>query len=185
VQAVTDVPHVLFAEELIKTYPEAKVVLTMREPDRWWKSYSDTAGRALRSPVGLYPWLEPAAVAEIRAFWRLVQVALFGMTEPTAEIAKARFIEHYDQVRRIVPKERLLEYRVAEGWESICEFLEKPVPEEPFPKGNDTQGYHEHLKRQNRAILYKAAFKYVASAVILALGIFLYGDHIKGFKVFA
>ncbi|KAJ7216000.1 P-loop containing nucleoside triphosphate hydrolase protein [Mycena pura] len=172
--AITDVPHLLFAEELIRAYPEAKVVLTIRDPDRWWQSYEDTIGTDLRSPIGVNPWLEPSAVAAIRMFFRLVLGTMFGTPEPTPEVAKARFVAHYDEVRRLVPKERLLEYRVGEGWERLCGFLAKPVPAEPFPKVNDTEAFHKELTKRNRAILRQAALKYVIPAVVAALGIFLY-----------
>ncbi len=50
---------------------------------------------------------------------------------------KQVFREHYAQIRSLVPKERLLEFRVEEGWEPLCRFLEKPVPQGPFLKGNE------------------------------------------------
>ncbi|KAJ7099772.1 hypothetical protein C8R44DRAFT_888460 [Mycena epipterygia] len=110
--AITDMQHLLFAEELIAAYPNAKVVFTTRDPDSSWKSYE-------------------ATVVE--------------MSSVTLEIAKARFIAYDDEVRSLVPKERLLDYRVGEGWESLCKFLEKPVPAEAFPKVNDTQVFHERM----------------------------------------
>ncbi|KAJ7214966.1 hypothetical protein GGX14DRAFT_443507 [Mycena pura] len=173
---VTDMPHTLFAEELIRAYPEAKVVLTLRDPDRWWRSFADTIGTAIRGPIGVNPWFEPRASVAIRMFWGLALGALFGTPEPAPEAAKARFVAHYDEVRRLVPKERLLEYRVGEGWERLymCGFLAKQVPAEAFPKVNDTEAYHGHVTRRNRAILRQAALKYVVPAVVAALGIFVY-----------
>lgn len=42
-------------------------------------------------------------------------------------------------VRDVVPANRLLEYRVEEGWPTLCKFLEKDCPNEAFPNGNRKQ----------------------------------------------
>jgi hypothetical protein len=164
------VPHILFAEELIAAYPEAKVVLTIRDPDSWWRSYSNTAIPSQKGPIGLNQWLEPRAAAELRAFWRFVWGIMLGTPFPTPEAAKARFVAYYEDVRRMVPEERLLEYRVGEGWDRLCKFLGKSVPAEPFPRVNDTQAYLEQIKRRNIAILRQAAFKYFTPAIVVAAG---------------
>jgi hypothetical protein len=70
-QAVTDVPHILFAEDLIAAYPEAKVILTTRDPEEWWKSYSSTIALHLRGSIGLErtpEWLEPRQLRNKRVF---------------------------------------------------------------------------------------------------------------------
>jgi hypothetical protein len=36
-QGVSDMPAILFADELIAAYPEAKVILTHRNFDTWYK----------------------------------------------------------------------------------------------------------------------------------------------------
>ncbi|KAF7352156.1 putative nad dependent epimerase dehydratase [Mycena venus] len=146
--AVTDMPHLLFAEELIAAYPEAKVVLTTRDVDRWWKSFKDTVGVVLASPEGEFSALLESSGD--REFWFLAFNAMFGTDNVTEEVAKKRYIEYYEEVRSLVPKERLLEYRVGEGWETLCTFLEKDVPAEPFPNVNDTQAFLELLKQRMR-----------------------------------
>lgn len=62
------------------------------------------------------------------------------------ENVKRGFQEHYDNVRRLVPKERLLEYRIEEGWETLCKFLGESVPDEPFPKGNSAEDFQSAIK---------------------------------------
>lgn len=44
-------------------------------------------------------------------------------------------------IRGLVPRERLLEWTVEDGWEPLCEFLGKPVPNEPFPHVNAAAGW--------------------------------------------
>ncbi|KAJ6554554.1 P-loop containing nucleoside triphosphate hydrolase protein [Mycena capillaripes] len=166
--AVTDMPHILFAKELISAYPEAKVVLTTRDVDSWWRSFKDTIGGVLAMPVGeLTARLVADTAGRDHQFWLLAFNAMFGTTNITEEIAKRRYIEYYDEVRSLVPKERLLEYRVGEGWESLCRFLKKDVPAEPFPKVNDTQSFQDNIKQRVNAVLRRAAVKFVVPAVLV------------------
>lgn len=50
---------------------------------------------------------------------------------------KRGFVDHNENIRRLVPKDRLLEFRVEEGWEPLCTFLGKEVPDEPYPRVNE------------------------------------------------
>ena len=59
--------------------------------------------------------------------------------------ARGKYREHYDLVRRITSKELLLEYRMGDGWEPLCEFLGKEVPALPFPNVNDQAMHAEQL----------------------------------------
>jgi hypothetical protein len=161
-QAVTYIPHLLFAEELMAAYPEAKIVLTTRNVDSWWKSYKDTIGRALTNPFrDLIARLEVDTAGKVREFWHLVFFAMFQTKHVTEEIAKARYIEYYEEVWRLVQKEQLLEYRIGEGWESLCEFLDKGIPAEPFPKVNDTQAFHTHMQQRVLPIWCRAVLRYI------------------------
>lgn len=47
-------------------------------------------------------------------------------------------------IRGLVPKEKLLEWNVEDGWEPLCKFLEKVVPNEPFPHANKASGWENH-----------------------------------------
>ncbi|KAF7355897.1 hypothetical protein MVEN_00918600 [Mycena venus] len=124
-QAVTDLPSILFAEDLIEAYPEAKVVLTLRDPDAWYISYDRTIGSILRSRTSYIAGaLNPGFLGKFFPFARACsaallgkdsRAALLGKEETSKDVAKARFVAHYDRVRSLVPPERLLEYRVSEG----------------------------------------------------------------------
>ena len=52
---------------------------------------------------------------------------------------------HNEQVKRVVPAERLLVWEVGEGWEPLCEFLEVDVPDEPLPHANDRGTFLERV----------------------------------------
>ena len=87
----------------------------------------------------------------------------------TATNMKKVFVEYHERLRRVVPKERLLEYKVQDGYKPLCEFLEVRVPtlladgkeiDEPFPRVNDAATFDDSFavlrKLQNRRILKKA-----------------------------
>jgi hypothetical protein len=116
------------------------VILTIRDPDRWWQSYNDTIGHILRSRrTHLAEALNPFFFGKFMGFSRLCSAVLLGSEYVSEDEAKARFVAHYDKVRGTVPSERLLEYRVGEGWERLCSFLGDSVPEVDFPRTNDTK----------------------------------------------
>ncbi|KAJ7485589.1 hypothetical protein FB451DRAFT_1392324 [Mycena latifolia] len=142
-QAITDAPHILFAAELIAAYPEAKVVLTNRSLESWWKSYEATIAEALKPSfqVRLCHWLAPEYSGNSLHLFQLIFTALFKTKHVTEDIAKARFVAHYDEVRRLVPKDRLLEFEVKDGWAPLTKFLGKEMPATAFPRVNDAQQF--------------------------------------------
>ena len=56
------------------------------------------------------------------------------------------FQKHHEEVRRLVPPENLLEFRVQDGWEPLCKFLGVPVPEGEFPRLNDSSTFVENVE---------------------------------------
>ncbi|KAJ7450849.1 P-loop containing nucleoside triphosphate hydrolase protein [Mycena latifolia] len=142
-EVVADNPAILFATDLIAAYPDAKVILTNRDVDKWWTSYREsiinvTSSRRYRLAAAL----DPQGLGKFATFARFVMSAHFGPVI-TEEGAKARFIEHYDNIRKLVPKERLLEYEVKDGWGPLCTFLGRDVPTVEFPRTNDTKMFIE------------------------------------------
>nr|GAT50656.1 predicted protein [Mycena chlorophos] len=71
--AVTDCPAagVTLSEDLIAAYPNAKVILTMRDPEKWWGSFSSTILPATRSTaLRLGMLLDPAGFGRLGAMAR-------------------------------------------------------------------------------------------------------------------
>jgi hypothetical protein len=84
---------------------------------------------------------------------------------------KEVFLNHYEEVRSLVPKERLLEYKVTDGWEPLCEFLGEPVPKDcGFPNVNDNSDFVTRSRRRNRNQMYNCALRYFVNASTVALG---------------
>jgi hypothetical protein len=77
------------------------------------------------------------------------------------------FHEHYAMVRSMVPKERLLEYQVKEGWGPLCDFLECPVPAEEFPNGNQ----HEETEKRIHGLVNSEVARLGRLAAAMAVGL--------------
>ena len=56
----------------------------------------------------------------------------------TEEEAVRFFSGWEEEVRNSVPADRLLVFEAREGWAPLCQFLDQPVPDFPFPNVNDT-----------------------------------------------
>ncbi|EFW99340.1 NAD dependent epimerase [Grosmannia clavigera kw1407] len=148
-QAVCDWPAVAFAPELIEAYPEAKVILITRDVDSWHASTMKTFyWRAMDPELRLLSYVSWAAgmyQPMIRKFFD----TFFEGDFPNR--GKAIFMRHHDDVRTLVPPERLLEYRISDGWEPLCRFLEQPVPKyAQFPSINDKAVFVARSRHRNR-----------------------------------
>lgn len=76
----------------------------------------------------------------------------------------------YEEVRRVVPPEKRLEYSLGQGWEPLCEFLGTKVPDKPFPHENDLSAFEDGIKVFIKRMWIRAA-KLNAPYAIAALGI--------------
>jgi hypothetical protein len=131
-RSTVDWPGVTFWRQLVGHYPDAKVILTVRDPQSWYESACESIYRA-RSFLADDPLSRQRRDIVGRTVWD----GTFGGRFEDAEHAMAVFGEHNDEVRREVPAERLLEFQVKQGWGPLCDFLGVPVPDEPFPRSND------------------------------------------------
>ena len=124
--AAVDWPAAAFWAELSAAFPDALVLLSVREPQAWWQSASETIFPSIRQQTG--------------SEWHAMVDALFAarfttaIDDPAATIAA--FERHNARVRATVPAHRLLEWRAADGWAPLCAALGVPVPNEPFPHTN-------------------------------------------------
>jgi Sulfotransferase domain len=139
-----DWPGGYFYRELMEAYPDAKVLLSVRDPESWEPSFRETIW-TMSYGESVMPLLSRAR-AEIDPRWKrylaLVDRMFWG---PQGTFAAGRepaqmmeqMIAHHERVKADVPADRLLVWEVGEGWEPLCEFLEVDVPDEPLPHAND------------------------------------------------
>jgi hypothetical protein len=157
----------MFAEDLINAYPDAKVILTNRDVDKWWTSFCNSIGSVVTSRrYRLAGYLDPQGLGAVSRLGKLIVSVILGPLVTEAE-AKARFAAHYEKVRKIVPKESILEYEVAEGWKPLCAFLGKDVPALDFPHTNDAKMFRERAEATTSVIFGRFAVKMVLPCLLI------------------
>src|SRR6516165_581331 len=147
-RATVDLPSCLFYRELLAKYPEAKVILTVRDPERWYDSVRQT----IHLLGNAFPkWTVWLLSPRQRVFQRMLDCLwdrLFQGRFEDRAFAIDVFNRHNEQVRRDVPAVRLLVYEISQGWGPLCAFLGVPVPEgKPFPHLNDAAEFRARLER--------------------------------------
>ena len=148
-----DWPGGHFYGELVDAYPQAKVLLSVRDPEAWERSFRETIwemgfGDSLmpllaRARAEVDPrWRRYLALVD-RMFWGPQGVFAEGHAEPAQLIEQMQ--RHNEQVKQLVPAERLLVWEVGEGWEPLCDFLGVEVPGSPLPHANDRETFLERV----------------------------------------
>lgn len=142
-----DLPINHHVRELLEAYPDAKVVLFERDDlDAWHKSILTTiyptAGAELApcpEPEDSFPSLRRKYILR---FWMERTKEVYGKKET----AIAEYKRHSEEIKRIVPPEKLLVMKINEGWGPLCKFLNVPVPNVPFPHKNDTKSFVKNIE---------------------------------------
>ncbi|KAM5485845.1 hypothetical protein MaudMau93_005289 [Microsporum audouinii] len=154
--ALTDHAAAVFAPELIAAYPKAKVILNVRRDVRAWHNSVMNTIVVHSRDWGF--WFKSFFHTEL--FW-----AQEGYYRGTLKwFYRGDFqhnsidvlIKHCERVRSLVPKDQLLEWDVEDGWEPLCKFLGKEVPDIPFPKTNDSTSFFKKCEECYEARVLKA-----------------------------
>ena len=151
--ATVDFPAAWFYKDILKQYPNAKVILSIRDsPEAWAKSCQTAFGphRQTVNTIGMkficrfFPFLLGMSYDT----WPFMNALFFGKL--STELGWDENIQNFDanhmckyyldwikEIKANVPKNQLLIFNVKEGWKPLCEFLEVDVPEVEFPRTND------------------------------------------------
>lgn len=130
-QATVDFPACIYWRELVKLYPEAKVILSVRDPEAWFQSTQETIlgerwwNFVLSGPFGgmCNATILPFLGGDVHDHDRLIEV----------------FNAHVAAVKAEVPPEKLLVFQARDGWAPLCAFLDVPVPDIPYPHVNSEE----------------------------------------------
>jgi hypothetical protein len=152
-QATVDWPGSYFYKELADHYPDAKVLLSVRGVDGWMNSMRETIWGLFYGDI----LIRDLSVARCRvdSKWRGYIAMMEEMWQrsglisdgpnTTAEAMAAAFERFNEEVQQTIPSERLLVWSPGDGWEPLCEFLELPVPDTPFPHLNDSKVFVDRI----------------------------------------
>lgn len=151
-QSTVDFPACMFYREFMAQYPNAKVILTVRDADKWYDSAAKTIFRgtprffiALAPLFGLFSRMARDFPKVDALGVRLVHERFFQGRKDDREHTKSIFNAWNEEVKRAVPPERLLVYEVREGWEPLCRFLDVPIPSAPFPHANSGENFVKNM----------------------------------------
>lgn len=148
-QSTADYPGCCFWPELIAHYPDAKVILTLRDPDSWFESISATLFSPTTRPLALAGPMGPLN----RHFTRGIPEELLG----DRATMTAHFRRWNQSVIDGVPAARLLVFAVQDGWEPLCRFLGVPVPDVAYPRVNSRDELNVQLQGAPATMTERAA----------------------------
>ncbi|MBW2992555.1 hypothetical protein KY345_05030 [Candidatus Woesearchaeota archaeon] len=128
--ALTDICVSRFYKELDKKFPNSKFILTMRDKESWLKSCEKHTwtGRDIEILIGRNNKITQ------------LHLDIYGTLLFDREKYKAAYERHINEVREYFRgrEDDLLRINIVngEGWEKLCNFLDKPIPKIPFPKSD-------------------------------------------------
>ncbi|KAM3510541.1 hypothetical protein MY11210_005794 [Beauveria gryllotalpidicola] len=189
-QAVLDMPAAYFAEELIEAYPDAKLILTVRDTESWFASMSRTIRPIYESPltqfVLMMDWLLLMPTRWVHPMFQTLDQVLFQ--RDFARNGRRVYEEHNARVRALAPPGKLLEYHVREGWAPLCTFLGREVPEDLAAGGtphlNSSTVFIDRYHGFNYRMLFAQGKRILDVAAYTALMVVVAGAAAKrsGFK---
>jgi hypothetical protein len=132
-RAVVDWPAAGCWRQIADAFPDAPVLLSVRDVDEWWTSASATIFEIVAGPPG----------TDDDGFRRMTDAMLDSFTHDWRDeaAAKAAFLAHNDEVRASVAPGRLIEWQPGDGWGPLCAGLGVPEPSQPFPHVNTTEEF--------------------------------------------
>jgi hypothetical protein len=167
--AAVDNPACCVWKELLKAYPNAKVILTLhpRGPEGWYESTIDTIYfTENRWQFQVLKLFTPFAKKMGNMSRKLIWERSHKGTMNNKERAIKRYQEHIEDVKASVPADKLLIFTVTQGWEPLCKFLDVPIPQSEFPNVNDRAQVKKTI-----ADITKGAYLFLAIGVMILAGI--------------
>lgn len=147
-QSATDWPAAAYYIDLMTAYPDAKIILTVRDPERWHVSIMNTLYQTSRKFIQIAKIIPPLHQF-LDGMEKVVWLGTFQNKVEDRYHAVKVFEDHIEEVKRVVPKERLLIFEARHGWEPLCAFLGVPVPaNKPYPHRNNGSTIRKILKHK-------------------------------------
>ncbi|USG62764.1 hypothetical protein NBZ79_07205 [Sneathiella marina] len=137
--ATVDWPAAFYWRELSAYFPDAKILLSVRDAGRWYDSMEKTIFTTLRKTKDL----ESLGL-------RLIRDKVFAGNIDDRDHVIDSYQRNIADVQATFPPERLLTYETGSGWDPICKFLDVPVPEDAYPHKNQSNEFHQKIDTLNK-----------------------------------
>lgn len=146
-KACVDWPSARYWREIAATFPDAKVLLTVRDPDAWFDSVQRTILPLMRDHENLDSEIRRQRMAMA---YEVIVRQTFDERMDDRPHATRIYRDFMNDVRRTVEPDRLIIYETGSGWTPLCEGLGLAVPDAPFPKTNTTEEFVQGLRNTDR-----------------------------------
>ena len=163
----------------MRIFPDAKVVLTIRDPEKWYESVKGTiyqsrlrlsgsTGLFLKL-VGFFRLCNTATMCSNQGF-PITEMGLFDAIESGKEDSIKFYNDWVEHVKKTVPSKRLLVFESKQGWAPLCSFLDLPIPNELFPHVNDAEARRWSEKK---LVILSHAIMYVIPGIVLIIALLI------------
>ncbi|KAL1919957.1 uncharacterized protein VTP21DRAFT_1889 [Calcarisporiella thermophila] len=174
--STVDWPSAAFYQQLMIKYPEAKIVLTVRDSsEKWSESMLKTISILLPRYDSI---IEQILFLLSEGYERWIYTRYFDKCVFDGRLRDKNYLiavyeRHCEEVKRVVPTEKLLIFNVKEGWEPLCKFLGVDIPSSPFPTKNDSGEFEnifsKPVERRKRIVKWSLLSVLVATVSIAML----------------
>lgn len=142
-QSQVDWPGAHYWREVADHFPDAKVLLSVREPNGWFDSFTKTIGDYMnkRGEHG-----DEQRNRTSKFVYQMIGIETFENRYNDRDYMVQKFNDHIATVQAAIPADRLLTFDVREGWAPLCAFLGVDVPDTPFPRSNSSKEFQERVE---------------------------------------
>ena len=161
----------------MNAYPDAKVILTNRDPDAWFVSCERTLLQArtywAHSVLQYFDWVTGLVHALRKKTWKCLFDDDFYLN------GKASMEDHYHTIRLHAKQQKreVLELHIGNEWAPLCDYLGVSVPDIPYPRENQAGGWivkmHERASMRASIAGYKFLQYFVPLATVSVFGILI------------
>nr|XP_026692937.1 uncharacterized protein LOC108949987 [Ciona intestinalis] len=185
VDVVVDAPAFLFWEQILEVYPDAKVIISIRDEEKWFQSFKNHlhsgSSNVLLNLIHIFSY---SGWCHFR-YCNKVAILTNGSYKPTPwwkldtspTVMKNIYRHHNSYVLQRVPKDQLLVFDLNDGWAPLCEFLGKEIPDKPFPFKNKSASFISD------AISHHPILQRMIKETILSIGTLTFLGIYCGYKI--
>ncbi|KAI1817445.1 P-loop containing nucleoside triphosphate hydrolase protein [Poronia punctata] len=169
----------LMLRSILKAYPDAKFLLTERDPEKWAQSCLNTMGVAYtqfnRLPMSVFKYFDSFTRTMDKMFGLGMRylTSSEGYSEQGREMMVKNYKSYIAEVKRLVPPEQLKICRLEDGfgWNEICPYLGVPIPDTPWPQLHTADEFHTIVKPMVVDAVWKAMASLTTMVAFAAVGL--------------
>ena len=144
-QAAVDWPAAAFWPLLMYVYPEAKIVLSIRDADEWFESARNTIFQSMDTNLLAKDEVLRTRIEMLKEI--IVDGTFDGNLSDKDKCIKI-YKDNIERCRSEVPSDRLIEFNTSLGWEQLCKGLDCKIPEKPYPHVNKAAEFAHRWRNQ-------------------------------------